>query len=521
MNRADASASPGSLAFDRVSRSFPGVKALDGVSFVARPGRVHALMGENGAGKSTLLKVLGGVYAPDAGSGGLTLGERRLDFGGPADALAAGVAVIQQELQLVDSLSVAENVLLGRLPRRGPGWFRALGLIDRRAARRAAADTLTRLGEGHLDVRASAGSLSPGPRQMVEIAKAIARDAAVIAFDEPTSSLSAREADRLFAVIAQLRAAGRVIFYVTHRMDEVFRVCDACTVLRDGRHVRTWDDLSGASPDGLVRAMVGRPVADVYGQRGASPAAATGTPRLSVRGLTGPGLTAPADLDLRSGEITGLFGLVGAGRTELVRLLARAERPTGGAVTLDGDAFAPRHPAHAIGRGVVLVPEDRKRHGILPVAGVGENINVSARRHHQPVPGPAGVIGPRPFAWERRNAAARIAELNVRTPGPGTLIRTLSGGNQQKAILARWLSEPDLRVVLFDEPTRGIDVGARAEIYRLIRGLAARGVAVLVVSSELPEALGLSDRLMVMEGGRMRGELAGSDATPEAARRLA
>jgi L-arabinose transport system ATP-binding protein len=486
------------LAFESLSKRFGAVRALADVSFSIGAGEVRALLGENGAGKSTLLKALAGAQRPDAGLIRIDGAPQRLRS--TQDAFRAGVAVIYQELQLVPGLSVAENLLLGQLPARA-------GLVDRRARDARARELLARLGLA-IDPAARLGSLPLAQRQMVEIGKGLARGARILAFDEPTSSLSARETERLFELIRELAAGGSAILYVTHRMDEVFAVCASATVLRDGALVRTFERLDhaprAAVAGELVRAMVGRELADVHGW---SPRE-LGAPRLELRALEGPGLAGPLDLDVRRGEIVGLFGLVGAGRTELLRLVYGAARATGGRVLLDGRPLAIRSPRDAIAAGIVLAPEDRKKEGIVPGRSVLENINLSARRRHLHL----GTLLRR--GWERENAAARIRQLSIKTPSPETPARNLSGGNQQKTILARWLSEP-LEVLLLDEPTRGIDVGARAEIYRIVQELAKSGVAVLLVSSDLPEVLGLSDRVLVMREGRIAQELARREASEE------
>ena len=482
------------LAFSAVTKDFPGVRALDDVSFAAEGGRVHALMGENGAGKSTLLKILSGAYTPTQGT--LEIDGQPQVFDDTAAAIAAGVAVIYQELFLVPEMSVAENLFLGHLPARH-------GIIDQAKLRADARRQLAWVGED-IDPDTKVGHLPIAQRQLVEIAKALSRGARVIAFDEPTSSLSSREVERLFGVIRDLRARGHVVLYVTHRMDEVFAICDAVTVLRDGRHIRTFDSLTGLTVDEIIRQMVGRDLKNVFNY---SPRP-LGAPVLEVKQVAGPGLTAPVSLAVASGEIVGMFGLVGAGRSELLKLVYGAVPCTGGAVCLDGRGPTPASPRDAINRGLVFCPEDRKRDGIVPVRSVEENINLSARRHHA-----AGgfVLN---NDWERTNAEQHVASLAIKTASLDTAIGFLSGGNQQKAILARWLSEK-VRVILLDEPTRGIDVGAKSEIYAIIQRLAASGVGVLFVSSELPEVLGLADRVLVMRGGALSGEFTRGEATEE------
>jgi len=481
-----ASIGGGSLRFNGIGKTFPGVRALSDISFEARPGSVHALMGENGAGKSTLLKILGGSYSPN--SGNLQIGERTLSFKSTADSIAAGVAVIHQELHLVPEMSVAENLLLGHMPNR-------LGLINRRALLRQAGELLKGLAD-EIDPSTRLGNLSLGQRQLVEIAKAMSRNAHVIAFDEPTSSLSAREIDRLMAIISRLRDEGRVILYVSHRMEEIFRVCDAVTVFKDGRFVRTFEDMADLSHDRLVTCMVGRDIQDIYNYRPREKQGAS----LRVTGLLGPGLQEPVSFAVEKGEILGFFGLVGAGRTELFRLLSGLTRSSAGSLQLEGQPLALKSPRDAISAGILLCPEDRKKEGIVPLSSVGENINIGARPQHVNL---GCLIQGR---WERDNAQQQIHAMNVKTPSADQQMMYLSGGNQQKAILGRWLSMP-MKVLLLDEPTRGIDIGAKSEIYQIIYNLAAQGIAVIVVSSDLMEVMGIADRIVVMSEGAITGEL--------------
>ncbi len=490
------------LRFEGVEKVFPGVRALGGVSFGVKGGEVHALLGENGAGKSTLLKILSGVYRPDGGRL-LVQGQARR-FGTTVEALAAGVAVIYQELHLVPQLSVAENLFLGHLPT-------AAGVIRRGELYARAAEQLRVVGET-IPPGTPVGRLPIGQRQMIEIAKALTRGARVLAFDEPTSSLSAREIGKLFEVIRELRRQGAAILYVTHRMEEVFALCDSGTVLRDGRHVATYESLRGVTQEQIVKAMVGREIADVYGRREGR-GAADGQEQLrpaalEAIGIEGKGLRAAADVRVGSGEIVGVFGLVGAGRSELLKLIYGGERKRAGRVKVDGQEVSISAPRGGIRAGIVLCPEDRKKEGIIPMGSVMENINLSARRR-----GAIGGVGIRP-GWERQNAAQRVRELGVRTPTLRQQIRNLSGGNQQKVILGRWLSER-VRVMLLDEPTRGIDVGAKSDIYNILYRLAESGVGVLFVSSDLPEVLGVADRVVVMREGRISGEFLRAEATPE------
>ncbi|WP_338580129.1 L-arabinose ABC transporter ATP-binding protein AraG [Pseudomonas sp. ML2-2023-6] len=478
--------STASLQFSGIGKQFPGVQALADISFIAHPGQVHALMGENGAGKSTLLKILGGAYQPS--SGHLQIGEQSLTFKSTAESIASGVAVIHQELHLVPEMTVAENLFLGHLPAR-------FGLINRRVLRQQALDLLKGLAD-EIDPQEKVARLSLGQRQLIEIAKALSRGAHVIAFDEPTSSLSAREIDRLMAIITRLRDEGKVVLYVSHRMEEVFRICDAVTVFKDGRYVRTFEQMSDLSHDQLVTCMVGRDIQDIYDYRPRE----HGEVALKVQGLLGPGLREPVSFEVRKGEILGLFGLVGAGRTELLRLLSGLTPCRAGSLELQGRELRLRSPRDAIDAGVLLCPEDRKKEGIIPLASVAENINISARGAHSSL----GCL--LHGGWERSNADKQIKALKVKTPSAAQKIMYLSGGNQQKAILGRWLSMP-MKVLLLDEPTRGIDIGAKAEIYQIIHALAASGIAVIVVSSDLMEVMGISDRILVLCEGRVCGEL--------------
>ncbi|MBX3120208.1 MAG: L-arabinose ABC transporter ATP-binding protein AraG [Fimbriimonadaceae bacterium] len=488
------------LQFQSISKGFPGVQALSDVTFGVREGSVHALCGENGAGKSTLLKILSGVYRADAGK--MSFGDQDVAFHSPFEAIQSGVAVIYQELHLVPEMSVAENVYLGHPPHRG-GWINRKQLL---------ADTMERLKQVGVNISPNTrlGSLSIAQRQMVEIAKALSRDARIIAFDEPTSSLSMREVEQLFKIIDELKSQGRVILYVSHRMDEIFRVCDAATVLRDGCHVETFETLEHIDENVIVNRMVGRDIQDIFGYETRE----HGEMGLEANDITGVGLAGPASLHVRKGEIVGIFGLVGAGRSELLKAIYCASKGAGGSVKIQGSATKFRDPRGAIREGLMLCPEDRKAEGIVPIRSVQENINLSCRRR---------------FSWlgfwirektERENAQAQVDRLRVRTPSLDQEIRLLSGGNQQKAILARWLSE-NVHVLMLDEPTRGIDVGAKREIYDILYTLAKQGVAVLFVSSELPEVLGISDRILVMRQGRIVGEVSRADATEETVLKLA
>lgn len=477
------------LSLQGITKTFPGVRALHDVGFSVEAGSIHALCGENGAGKSTLLKILSGVHRPDSGT--VTIQGRPAEFRSAREAIDAGVAVIYQELNLIPELSIAENIWLGHLPQ-------SKGVVKRAELRRRTAESLAKVGLT-VDPWTKVGRLPIAQRQMVEIAKALSHQAEVIAFDEPTSSLSSREVDVLFGLIRELRSQGKAILYVSHRMDEVTSLCDACTVLRDGQTVETFPTMEGVTGQAIIRRMVGRDIDDVFGYRPRT----LGDVRLECRYITGHGLTEPCSLSVRSGEILGIFGLVGAGRTELLKAIYEGK----GHVAVDGTPVPRSGPRASIRAGIVLCPEDRKHEGIVPMMSVAENANLSVRRRTSRF----GVLN---VAAERENASHYIQALQVKTPSPQQQIRHLSGGNQQKVILARWLSE-DINVLLLDEPTRGIDVGAKAEIHEIVRQTAEKGVAVVMVSSELPEVIGTCDRILAMEGGRITGELSRDEATEE------
>lgn len=484
------------LEFKNVSKRFPGVVALDSVSWKAEGGSVHALCGENGAGKSTLLKILSGVYQPDEGC--LVIDGKEGYFNSPPEAINAGIAVIYQELNLVPDLSVAENIYLGHFPASG-------GFVNKSELNDLARVSLKNVGLD-VDPREKLGRLSLAQRQMVEIAKALSRNANIIAFDEPTSSLSSREVVQLFRLIEELRDAGKAVLYVSHRMDEVTTLCDACTVLRDGKHIETFTTMEGVDADKIVSCMIGRALEGGFGYESHR----TDKVCLEVKEVMGPGLAEPVSLNVNAGEVLGIFGLVGAGRTEVLKAIYLEKQ---GQVTVNGNAVARKGPLSSIAAGIVFCPEDRKHEGIIPLLSVGENLNLSARRNKAS----AGFLNK---AWEKQNATDMVAKLRVKTSSIANEIRNLSGGNQQKVILARWLSE-NVSVILLDEPTRGIDVGAKAEIYQIIRDLAKQGVAVILVSSELPEVMGVSDRILVMCEGKITGEMSHDEATEKGLLRMA
>ncbi|MCI0511384.1 L-arabinose ABC transporter ATP-binding protein [Chromohalobacter marismortui] len=483
------------LRFDEITVEFPGVRALDGVSFTAKAGEVHALMGENGAGKSTLLKVLSGVNRPSSGQ--LWINDQSYVFANAREALAHGIAIIYQELTLSPNLSVAENLLLGQLPERR-------GFIDRRTMKARAREILEELGEGDIDPATKVRELSIGQQQMIEIGRALLRDAQIIAFDEPTSSLSVQETRQLKRIVARLREEGRVVLYVTHRMEEVFEMCDALTVFRDGRHIRTHETLEGVDQDTLVGEMVGRQIDDVYGFR----QRAMGEVLMRIDALQGRGVRKPVSLEVKRGEVLGLFGLVGAGRSELMRVVCGVEKASQGQVTFRGKSGVFTSPQEAIRAGIAMCPEDRKSQGIFPVASVSDNLNISCRRFFRRW----GMF--RHVARETDNAKTYIQRLSIKTPSHRTPINTLSGGNQQKVILGRWLAE-EIDLFVMDEPTRGIDVGARRDIYTLLYDLADQGKGVIVISSDLAEVSSICDRIGVMRDGALVDIVPREQATQE------
>ncbi|EJJ25494.1 L-arabinose ABC transporter ATP-binding protein AraG [Rhizobium sp. CF142] len=478
------------LEFKTISKGYPGVQALSNVSFGVDKGAVHGLMGENGAGKSTLIRVLSGDQSADEGS--ILIDGLEQKYSSVRDAFHAGVIVIHQELQLVPELTVAENLWLGRFPGKA-------GVINGKALVETVRAKLDEIGID-VDPSAKVSSLSIGARQMVEIAKAVMLDARVIALDEPTSSLSSRESEILFSLIGKLKAKGTVILYVSHRLDEIFRLCDSLIVLRDGKLAAHHPKVAETTREQIIAEMVGREINNIWGWRERP----LGETRLEVKNLAGSKLRNPISFSVRKGEILGFFGLIGAGRSEMARLLYGADHRHQGSVAIDGVAVSPNNPKAAINAGMVLCPEDRKFDGIIQGRSIEENIAISSRRHFSPF----GVLNPKK---EASVADQFIAKLRVRTPSRKQDIINLSGGNQQKVILGRWLSEQGVKVLVIDEPTRGIDVGAKSEIYEILYELAAGGVAIVVISSELPEVMGISDRIIVMCQGRVAADVVRAD----------
>ncbi|HEX5685160.1 MAG TPA: sugar ABC transporter ATP-binding protein [Ideonella sp.] len=470
-----------------ISKAFAGVRALDAVDFEVRAGEVHALCGENGAGKSTLMKIMSGIYQPDAGT--ISLNGASLVFSSPRAAEAQGVVMIHQELNLVAHLSVAENMFLAREPKRG--WF-----IDRGRMRADATRCLARLGVA-IDPDLPVHQLPVAQQQMVEIAKALSMNAKVLIMDEPTSSLTEAETGHLFRVIEELRRDGVGIVYISHRLDEMARIVDRVTVLRDGRWVGS-SAFADTTVDRIVAQMVGRELEDKFPPRRSSPTSQT---LLDVRGLQRNGVFGPVDFDLWRGEILGFAGLIGAGRTEVARTLFGAEVKDAGSIRFGGEELRIRSPIDAIRHGIAYVSEDRKAHGLAVKMTVAENITLA---NLQAVCGRGGFID---FHAETETARRYIDALGIRTPGPQQPARLLSGSNQQKVVISKWLFR-QARLIIFDEPTRGIDVGAKYAIYELMDRLAADGIGVILISSELPEILGLTDRVAVFHEGRLVKTLA-------------
>jgi rhamnose transport system ATP-binding protein len=484
------------LALDGVSKSFGAVAALRDVRLELHPGEAHALVGENGAGKSTVVRILAGVIGPDAGT--ITLDGQPVTFSGPADAQARGIAVIYQEPTLFPDLTVAENIFIGRQPLRGGRFDRR---VDHTEMRRQARALFERLGVS-LDPDRLARGLSIADQQLVEIAKAISFDARVLIMDEPTAALSGVEVDRLFAVARSLRDAGTAVLFISHRFDEVFALCQRITVLRDGGFVSS-DPITAVDVDTVVRRMVGREVSSLYPKLDTEP----GEVVLDVRGLTRHGVFRDITFAVRAGEIVALAGLVGAGRSEVVRAVFGVDKYDAGEVRVSGRPLPGHRPAAAIAAGLALVPEDRRQQGLVMELSVQRNATLVRRWRLSRF----GLLGP---GAERRDAGRWASRLQVKAGQLTDPVSTLSGGNQQKVVLAKWLAtEP--RVLLVDEPTRGIDVGTKAEVHRLLSQLAADGVAVVMVSSELPEVLGMADRVLVMHEGRLVREITRADATEE------
>lgn len=472
------------LTMTGISKSFPGVQALRDVDLELQAGEVLALLGENGAGKSTLMKVLGGAHLPDAGQ--VTLQGTPCSITSPIAARREGIAVIYQEFNLVPSLTASENIFLGQEHSR-------CGFVDRSEEDRAAQQLFDRL-DVPVNPRARCRNLTIAQQQVVEIARALAQDARVIVMDEPSATLTLQEVERLFEIIGELKADGIGVIYISHRLEEIFEIADRVMVLRDGQSVAT-RPVSDVSRDELIELMVGRELEDEFPEREHQ----IGDVRLAVRNLNRGDAVQDVSFDVHSGEVLGLTGLVGAGRTETARLIFGADPRDSGLIALDGKTLRIRSPRDAIRNGIGLLTEDRKSQGLVLAHSVRDNFalpNLSAFSK-------LGFVNARREAAECREY---VSHLRIKVPDLLRPVRNLSGGNQQKVVLAKWLQR-NCEVIIFDEPTRGIDVGAKYEIYQLINSLAAAGKAVVMISSELPEVLGMSDRILVMHGGRITGEI--------------
>ncbi len=481
------------LAMTRISKTFPGVRALHDVSLEVRAGEVHALVGENGAGKSTLIRILGGIHQRDAGE--IRLRGQAVEIPSPRQARTLGISIIHQELNLVPALSVAENIFLGREPRRG-------ALIDWRTMYARAETQMADLGLA-IDPRRRVSTLSVAEQQLVEIAKALSEEADILVMDEPTAALTVEETERLFRFIQDLRARGVAITYITHRLEEIFRIADRVTVLRDGQYIGTFSIVE-ITLDGLIRLMVGRQITEKYPKETVPP----GPPVLEVRGLTARGAFADVSFTVPRGAILGIAGLVGSGKTELVYAIFGALPLDGGQMLIDGRPVEIRSPAAAIAHGIGLVTEDRKRLGLILGMSVRANITL-------PIIGRLRRGALIRHGDEAEVVRQAITSLDMAVASPEQLVRQLSGGTQQKVVVAKWL-QTHARLLLLSEPTRGIDVGAKVEMYRLMVDLARRGVGIVMVSSEMPEILGMSDRILVMHEGKITAEFGREEATQEA-----
>jgi ABC-type sugar transport system ATPase subunit len=486
------------LRFDRITKRFPGVVALADVSFEIARGECHALCGENGAGKSTLGKIVAGIYPPDGGA--MFLDGTPARFGSPLDAVRRGVGIVHQELAFCPDLSVAENLCLGDMPRR-------LGLLRRREVRVRAREMLRQIG-ADIEVDTPMGRLSTAQEQMVQIAAAVGTGARILVMDEPTSSLSSGESERLFELIGRLRDAGTTIIYVSHRMEEIFKLSDRITVLRDGRYIET-KRTSETNASEVVRLMIGRPLEEYFPTH---LSAERGPERLRIERLSSPGKFADISFSVHAGEVVGLAGLVGAGRSEVAAAIFGLDPKAAGRITIGGQSVRIRNPVQALSLGIGLLPEDRKRQGLVLSLGGRANLSLPILRR-------LACLGFVSGRKERALAREYFDRLRVRAPDMDTPVWSLSGGNQQKIAMAKWLASR-CRILIVDEPTRGVDVGAKAEIHALIDQLTREGTAVLLISSELPEILNLSTRILVLRQGRLVGELARGDATQEALLRL-
>jgi ABC-type sugar transport system ATPase subunit len=487
------------LEMKGICKQFPGVKALDGVKITLHRGEVHALMGENGAGKSTLMKILCGVYQPDEGT--ILYKGKPTVWSSPLEARANGISVIHQELNLSPNLTIGENIFMGtKFPRN------RFGLVKWNDIHENAAKILASIGSD-LNPRTLVSTLSVAQQQMVEITRALSFQAEVLIMDEPTATLTDKEIDKLFTIIEDLKQKNVSIVYISHRMDEIFRISDRCTVFRDGTWVENMP-ISKTNPEHLVQLMVGRELKDLFQRPEISTVQHQGkTPLLEVKGLSDHKIVKNVDLKVYAGEVLGIAGLVGAGRTELVRAIFGTSEITSGEILMNGSKITVESPIDAIANGIALVPESRKEQGLFLEMSVKENILMAVLAQYRK----SGVI-----QWNEIEQGAKnyIQKLGIKVSSPDQKVVNLSGGNQQKVVLARWLSTSP-KVLLLDEPTRGVDVGAKTEIHKIIHELAGSGLGVVVISSELPEILAISDRVLVMHEGKIRAELPRKEATQE------
>lgn len=481
------------LSVKGVGKSFGGTWVLHDIDFDLQPGEVHALMGENGAGKSTLMKILAGIYRPDAGS--VVVGTTPVAFKSPAEASEHGIGIIHQELNVIPDMSVADSLALGKEP------TSRLGVLDKRRVVREAREKLGRVGCS-VDPTRPMGSLSVGVQQQVEIARAIAEKSKVLILDEPTAALTKTESERLFALIDSMRESGMGLIYISHRMEEVWQIADRVSVFRDGQHIST-RSRPEITPERVVTDMIGRVLGDIYTREDRQPPQTMG---LDISGL-GDYRVGLVDFQVGAGEVVGMFGLIGAGRTKIARLIFGASPARGGAISVRGKKVRIISPGDAIDAGIAMLTEDRKSQGIFPDGDVIDNVGLLALDQYRRF----GVLQLRGI---RRLVQTMVDRLNIRSSSLRQPVSTLSGGNQQKVLLGRWLLRRPA-VLLLDEPTRGVDVGAKAEIYRTINDLAAEGVAVLMISSDLPEVIGMSDRTLVVREGKVVANLARGVATEE------
>lgn len=488
------------ISVEAIHKSFPGVKALMNARFDLRPGEVHALMGENGAGKSTLMKIMTGIYQPDAGE--IHISGQKVNLSDPRAAQALGISIIHQELFLMNHLTAAQNIYIGREPRKGFGLF-----VDEAKMRADTAALFARM-KVNLDPDVEVGTLTVARQQLVEIAKALSFNSRILIMDEPTSAINDKEVEHLFAIINDLKAHGVGIIYITHKMDEVKRIADRVTVMRDGQYI---DTLPAATTDmsRIISLMVGRELADATRATGQG-----GDVVLDVKNLNRGRAIRNVSFSLRKGEILGFAGLMGAGRTEVARAIFGADPIDSGEISIHGVTQAIRSPQDAVRLGLAYLSEDRKHYGLVTSMTVGDNVTMSSWPR---------FTRSRVFMNDARMREAAndyVQKLRIKTPSVDQETRLLSGGNQQKIVISKWLLR-DCDILIFDEPTRGIDIGAKAEIYKLLQSLADQGKAIIVISSELPEVLRLSHRILVMCEGRITGELTGRDATQESIMTLA